>query len=263
MTPAVVQQKLRELVTERDGYITRLTQLRDILQSLGIERSAINPGEAEIEILIPREFFRNHLDLLVKELGTTNQILRTFSEAAIGTAEPVQVRQISTTDPLFFLGLDPRAVAMVAAAVTWALSVWKKIENIRKVRARIRSLNIHTDAELKTAFDNKIEEQIANEVQAQVTKMIGEPKAEAGRPTELRAHVEWALTSILARLEHGFKIEVRSLPPEPVPEDADTSAKAKAAALNELQQVQSQLVFPKIEGPPVLKLPPSEPPRTS
>ena len=61
VTPAVTQQKLQQLVGERQNYIDQITGLRDSLKAVGIETTALVPGDAEIGILLPRELFKNEL----------------------------------------------------------------------------------------------------------------------------------------------------------------------------------------------------------
>jgi hypothetical protein len=78
---------------------------------------------------------------LIKELSEIKFIIRAFSELALGTSEKIEVRQISTTDPQFFLHVDVATVIMIGAAAKWAIDRWKDIEDIRKVRAETRKLS--------------------------------------------------------------------------------------------------------------------------
>jgi hypothetical protein len=102
ITPAVTQQKLQQLLGERQNYIDQITRLRDSLNAVGIRATALVEGDAEIGILLPRALFNNELGSLIRELAEIKFILRAFSEVATGSIESIEVRQISTSDPQFF-----------------------------------------------------------------------------------------------------------------------------------------------------------------
>jgi hypothetical protein len=143
--------------------------------------------------------FHNHLDELVKELGVLNLIFRIFSEVTTGTAQPIEVHQISTTDPQFFFGVEPSIVAALGGAVTWALSQWKKVEEIRKLRSETKKNQSFTEAEIKSFFDSKIEKTIKESIQEKIAELVGPSQKGVGRSHEIRGQLEWALESILAR----------------------------------------------------------------
>jgi hypothetical protein len=167
VTPSVAQQQVQNLVNERQNFLTQIGQVAQGLSFLGIKHDQLREGEAEIGFLIPRGLFENHLAELIKELGTVNRIIRAFSEAALGASEAVEVRQISTSDPLFFFGINPLTIAAIGAAVTWALATWKSVEEIRKVRAETAKIPAFTPDDIKKIFDSKIKETISTAVAAQ------------------------------------------------------------------------------------------------
>lgn len=78
-------------------------------------------GEAEVSFLMPRSIFDNSFEGLIDELEELKFIVRTFSEISTGGIEEVTVGQISTSDPLFSLGMNPETVLLLGAAVSWAL----------------------------------------------------------------------------------------------------------------------------------------------
>lgn len=98
-TPSVTQQFVSQFHGRRNTYLGNLAQLRDRLRDIGVEIAPLPPGSAEIGLLVPRTLFHNAFDELIKELGTLNRIIRAFSEIATGSAERVEVHQISTSDP--------------------------------------------------------------------------------------------------------------------------------------------------------------------
>jgi hypothetical protein len=192
---------------------------------------------------------------LIKELSEIKFIIRAFSELALGTSEKIEVRQISTTDPQFFLHVDVATVIMIGAAAKWAIDRWKDIEDIRKVRAETRKLSSFTEKEVQDIFDSKVNTTIEKAVDDKTEELIGAIRDKGGpRINEQRQHVKLALQSLLARTERGMTVEIRSVPPSATPGGAAPSAEeqTKFAAL---EAVSKQLVFPKPDENPILKLP--------
>lgn len=257
ITPAVIRDNVEQIRVQREQYLTTIRELQTQLKAIGIEPYKLEAGSAEIGLLLPRETFHNELGGLAKELHTLNRIIRAFSEIAIGSAEPVEIHQISTSDPVFFLGLDPATIALLGAAVTWAIATWKSVEEIRKLRAETHKVKSFSSEEVEEFFDKKIEKEIAIAMDQKVNELV--PATEGpGRSHEQRTDMRWALESILGRVERGMTVEIRFLPPPPT-KDGEAEA-PKAAAFNTLKEVAPQLLFPAADPTPVLKLPPSTPP---
>lgn len=104
MTPTIAQSYVAGIVTKRAEYLENLERTRKGLKALSIEPDHME-DEAEIGFQIPRPIFHNNLDGLVDELRAIRRIIRAFSELANGSAEEINVRQISTSDPIFYFGL--------------------------------------------------------------------------------------------------------------------------------------------------------------
>jgi hypothetical protein len=83
-----------------------------------------------------------------------------------------------------------------------------------------------------------------------------------GRKYEQREDIKWALESILARVERGMTVEIRLIPPTPTAAH-EGEAPSVPKEFQELQELVPKLTFPRIEGAPVLRLPPSEPTKES
>jgi hypothetical protein len=259
ISPAVTQQKVAELVTKRNSFLEDITQVRDRLKKLGVEPATLPPGETEIGFLIPRDLFHNRLDELIKELSVLNRVIRIFAEISTGSTPPIEVRQISTTDPLFFFGIDPVTAAAIGMVVAWALSQWKKVEEIRKLRSDTKRNTSFTDAEVKNFFDTKIESTIEAAVAEKITELLGEEKKAPGRANERYKALEWALESVLARVERGMTVEIRFVPPPAQGADEKGVVQPEPKEFAVLKETIPQLVFPPMDKVPVLELPPPEP----
>lgn len=104
MTPAVAQQAVADLLGRRDQYLKNARTTVEGLTTLGFAAQEMNEGDAEIGFLLPRPLFDNQLGPLIDELRAVKRIIRAFSELATGSAEPIEVREISSSDPFFFFG---------------------------------------------------------------------------------------------------------------------------------------------------------------
>lgn len=256
LTPAVTQEKLSQFVEKRALYIQNITELRDSIHFVGIQQTELNEGEAELSVLLPRDIFKNEFEEMIKRLRDINRLIRAFSEVATGSAEPIQVHQISTSDPQFFLGLSVPTIVAIGGAITWALATWKKVEEIRNLRAQTRKLATPF-SEVEGLFDKKIKEIIETSISEKTDELMKKLDGQEGRAKELRTHMAWALESLLAYVERGTTIEITFKPPPP---NANPSAEmdAQVKAFEELKQIAPQLTFPKAEGAPVLSLPSPE-----
>ncbi len=257
VTPAVILAKLQKTLSDRERYIGHITQLRDQLNALGIKANNVSPGTAELGFLLPRPLFNNELSGLIGELSVLSRILRIFAEAVTGGYEPVQVRQISTTDPLFGLGMSVAVVVAISKAVTWSLATWKTVEEIRKLRNETQRNPAFSDEEIKAFFDSKIEKAIDDAIKLKASQ-IAPPNGE-GRSHELLTGMEWALRSILTRVERGMTVEVRFLPPKSA-KGAEPPSPDQIQQFEELRAVAPELKFPPAAPDPILALPPTEPP---
>lgn len=231
-----------------------LTEVWDRLNRLGITVSKLEQGEAEIGFTIPRQLFEDNLDGLIGELRELRFIIRAFSEAVTGSVEPIVVRQISTTDPLFFFGISVSTIVAIGKAVHWVLDTWKKVEEIREVRERTRKLKFEGGKILLEMFDTNIKKTIDVAVEARVKELAPPTDGKDGRARELETHLNHALHSLFARIERGMTVEIRFLPPS-VPSDSEASDEATTTLFGQLAEISPQLVFPPPAAEPILALP--------
>jgi len=261
MTPAVVHKHIQQLLKDRDQYLELLRSSNRDLEGLGIGAETLAPGTAEIGFRIPRELFDDNLEGLIEELRVLRRIMRGFSELALGAPETIQVRQISTSDPLFFFGLNPVTIGILGGVVTWALGTWKQVEEIRRVRAETRKLEPFSEDEITEFFGGKLDKMIEEALDAKTAELIGTDKP-INRKAEQRNDLKWALKSLLARIERGMTVEIRFLPPPPLAEDEAQGERSQALlqAFATIEETVPQLSFPAPDPNPVLHLPSTKPP---
>ena len=102
---------------KRNNFITSLDNAFSGVQTLGFSATTLTPGSAELAVLLPRALFHNELGDFKKDLRVLNNIIRTFYELANVTPEPIELKEISTSDPLMFLGVDVTVLVLLSAAV--------------------------------------------------------------------------------------------------------------------------------------------------
>lgn len=259
ITPSVALDQLSEIINKRESYIENLKKLVQGLRIVGIEEVSLEDGQAEIGFLIPRDMFDNNFNSLINKLGLLDKVIGTFSEVVTGNREDVEVRQISTSDPILFLGMRPEVIAMVGASITWALHVWKKVEEIKKIRKETKHLEVFEDKEL-AMFDQKIKEIVDQQIKEKIKNLVSEAsELKSGRTTpEVKTHLDFALTTLLALVERGMKVEVRYIPLKSEVE-GDVEIKEDVFDFSKLHDLQQDLIFPTRSGNPILSLPDSTP----
>ncbi len=254
-TPSVARDKLGEFQTERNTYLENITKLRDSMEQLGIVSEPLEEGQAEVGFLIPREVFESELNKLIAELRILRRMVRAFSEASTGGAEEIEVRSISTSDPLFFFGLGVPTIIAIGKATTWALSTWKQVEEIRKIRAETEHVNALKDGEVAKILDAKITETIEAEVKKEADRIAKASPTDGARKNEQRTDLEWTLKSLLAHIERGVTIDIRLAKPS-MEVNEEGEPREPPEAYQTLQKLTTELIFPPIgESEPILQIP--------
>jgi hypothetical protein len=227
--------------------------MQPTLDHLGVKPTKPPPGGTEVGVRIPHNLFDGRLDEFARELGVLNSMIRTLSEVTTGSAEEAQVRQISSTNPEIFLAVSLPVTLAIAGTVTWALDTWKKVEEIRKLRAETQKLKGVTKEEIEGFFDSKIKKEVDLAVEERAKHVFAQSKTGARQPEEMKAWLDWVLRSFLSRIERGMTVEIRFSEPAPEPENAD---KKTQKVFEELKAGVQQLKFPPADPAPVLELPP-------
>jgi hypothetical protein len=226
------------------------------LKALGIEQQHVDTGSANVGFLLPRALFANRLRLLVAELSTIDRLLRVFC-GATGSADDAELHETSTSDPTFSFRVSIPTAIIVAKAAKWALDTWQGLEDIRKVRADAKRINLLTEQELTTTFDDKIQQRIESAIGLQAEEILAANASVSRRRQEQQRNLEWALDSVLTRVDRGMAIEIQFWPSPATRSDAPLK---DGQAIAELVRLQSQLVFPRVAYEPARRLPPGERP---
>lgn len=262
MTPAVARDAIQEIQEKRQGYLTQLRALVKSMKNLSIESDDIDEGEAQIGFRIPRELFHNDFVGWIRELNEIKRIVRPFSELATGGAEPLKLGEVSSTDPIVFIGLAATTVASLSKAVSWCLDSWKRVEEIRKLRAEtaeISAKNAGVLDDIAADMDARIAATIEQAISDHAKELVA-PTA-AGRGHEQVTAIEISLRSLLARIERGMTVELKFLPSN----DSAAEPEEVRTAMSDIELSVQALTFPVPSAIPIIALPApegSEPRRT-
>jgi hypothetical protein len=256
ITPAVIMDQISRFLEDRDRFLQTLANTERCLKALGIEQQHVDTGSANVGFLLPRALFANRLRLLVAELSTIDRLLRVFC-GATGSADDAELHETSTSDPTFSFRVSIPTAIIVAKAAKWALDTWQGLEDIRKVRADAKRINLLTEQELTTTFDDKIQQRIESAIGLQAEEILAANASVSRRRQEQQRNLEWALDSVLTRVDRGMAIEIQFWPSPATRSDAPLK---DGQAIAELVRLQSQLVFPRVAYEPARRLPPGEQP---
>jgi len=203
ISPRVAKDFVTSVSERRKKFVENLRTVSESLRSLGISGTTTSEKDPEIGFEIPRSIFENELSGFVDEIRVTKFIVDAASMTVTGQRERITVEQLSTSDPLLILGVDPRVIAMVGGFVTWALHTWKQAEEIRLLKKKAKELPDMD--EISEKLEQKIEESINSAIEKEVTKLLTKYRKKSKR--EIEQLLRRALRLILERLERGMKGE--------------------------------------------------------
>ena len=250
MTPTVALQVIDAIKERLKAFTEALDHANGALELFRIGSEKLTPGECEIGILIPRQAVNNKLPEYIRELGEMEFILDTLCEVATGGVDDLEVRTLSSSDLMLFLAAHPQVGEIVAKAVDFIVTQYKKILEIRKVQREIERLELPEEISERTReHANKL---MAEKIDTFTVEIMNEYQAvsDTGRRNELRNAVKLSLSGMANRIDRGFHIEVRIEPP---PKDKATEEVTRA--VQTIQAASVNMQFMKLEGPPILGLP--------
>jgi hypothetical protein len=252
-TPAVIRDHITEISQNRSDEITRYKNLLNELTYFGFEPTENNIDEGQIGFKIPREIFHNNLPDLIGELNFIRKFVRLVAESEGEEPDKIEVGEISTTDPVFWLIVAYGVAKSVGKLTDWCLDTWKKVEDIRHVRAQTAQLQSFSAEEVDQIFGTKIQAQVDASIQEKVDQLTYEV-ADQARKHELQNGLRPALRQFLARVERGMTVDVRYLPAQSEAGENDEVVEVQEERKGEIHDVAAKLVFRRPVGEPVLQI---------
>lgn len=256
MSPSVARASLEEKISERREVVEHFSALKKSVKFFELEGSYVAEDEVGVGFEIPRDLFDDGFREFQDELKTLAFVIDSFALVQTGKPAEMKLGQLSTTDPLVFMLLEPEVAAPVAAAITWLVHLWKKIEEIRKVRAETARLKLDSATE---KVDQEIDSRIRSEIEQYVTQIVSSVNETVAKDTENR--LRKSLDLLLQRIERGLTVHLMIAPQsdEGSSEEEEGQASAseendRSSALNELRETERSLIFPARGERPFLLL---------
>lgn len=246
----VAYQGLNELLTKLQAFQENLTHLTDALNHFHVGSEQLAPGEAEIAFLIPRRAVHDKLGEYASELKEMEFILNTFSEVATGSTDDLRIRTVSSTDLSVFLTAAPKFGAVVALAIAYIISNYKKILEIRKLSREIDRLGLPKGvSEGAAEYANSVMSQAIDSFTAELIAQY--PGNVPGREHELKTKLRLSLNRMANRIDSGFHFEVRIEPPSA----KGTESEEVKKAVQTIQEATPKMQYMNLEGQKILSLP--------
>jgi hypothetical protein len=257
ITPAIAHQELAKLAGRIERVSSSFAKLLEALDILGVEADELDPGAAEVGVLVPRDFVKNQLADFGVELQTLGKTLNVFSELALGKRDGFTIRSVSSSDLSIFLNIDPKVAACLAVAVERIIALYKQLLEIRRLRKELRAQSI-SDEELK-GIDSHAAKHMKEGIEHLLDELIKEygKEREKARRNELKNELRAALNRIANRVDKGFNIEIRVAEPAASEQNGveEEDAKQLKVAVETINSKSLGLRFIKPGGDPILALP--------
>jgi hypothetical protein len=244
MTPSVARDFVQDLATKRAEFLATVRAARQALEKLGIKASTLQPGAADLAFLIPRDIFDNHLAAFAKELGFISRLMQDFSEAITGQPEQVELEELSSSVPTVALAASVGVISVIATIVNKFIDAWKKIEEIRQMRAKLTEMGLRKAAleELTEEITVTVNQVVEEATELVLVKYPGSPE----RKNELANAIRQDTHRLFGQIERGLTVEFRTT----ATKEKDESEGGKALA--NISNLASTMQFPDIAREPML-----------
>jgi hypothetical protein len=246
MTPTVARDFVQSLATQRKTFLENVEEARHSLKNLKVLATTLEPGTADVSFLIPRELFKNELESFSKELRFISKLFADYSEALTNSRDNVQLETLSSSVPTVVLVAALPVLAYLGDVVNKFLDAWKKVEEIREVRARVAALGIKGAA--YNEFTKEITSTIERVVDEVVQNTIARYTGEDGRRNELTTAIKQDTKRLYAQIEQGLTIHFRASA------DSNKSAEEQSELVT-LSGLGRTMEFPKTTDQPLLLSP--------
>jgi len=250
ITTVVAQQEIKEIGDRLAAFEESIDNLRSGFSRLGIGSEELEPGTAELGVLIPRDFVENKLEEFAEELDELHNIFSVFAELAEGNRTGFQIRSISSSELSVFLGLSTKIAACIAYAVQRIIALYKNLLDIRKLNSEYRKKDI-PEENLK-GIEDYSNGYMDNNIEQIIPTLLNDfyERADGARKNELKIELRYSLRKIANRIDQGFNLEVRVAPQKDEAEATAEETKYRDMIVNAAPTLQ----FFKREGNPILSL---------
>lgn len=258
VTLQVVNEGIAAMASDVTAAVEELKSLVQTLGFLHIESSHLLPGEFEAEVVIPRAEVDNSLSGLGREFEALEELIRPFVELEVGSPPPLELRQIASSDFMAAVLMTPGAAVLLSKAIDGVLAVYERVLRIRKLRQELR------EAGLPEETIERVEQDATELVEREIPAIVRDvmegaaSMSDGGRRNEIEIAINRSVHGIVRRVDHGFRMTVRSGPPpeEDAGDEAPDSGPLNpqvAAARNLVIDNQRRADAQELVGDPILR----------
>jgi uncharacterized membrane protein YheB (UPF0754 family) len=256
ITPQAALEELKKVHEDISGTEGHLAGLVDALEYFGVGEDELGQNECEVGIVIPRSYVNDNLKTFGSELVKLEKTLLVFSELVTGNREPLEIRQISSSELSIFLEYLPEIGACISVAVERIVALYKQLLEIKKLKKELAKQEVPEDKL------TGIEEHAASIVRPKLDELANELMEKYGnhldpaRKNEISIEIRHSLNKLANRIDRGFNIELRvSQKYESEEDEGDEKSQVKSDAINQILKSASKIEYLEQVGEPVLFLP--------
>jgi len=249
-------EELKKLHEDISGTETHLAGLVDGLEYFGIGEDELSKDECEVGIVIPRTYVNDNLKTFGSELVKLEKTLLVFSELATGQREPLEIRQISSSELSIFLKYLPEIGACIAVAVERIVALYKQLLEIKKLKKELVENEVPEDKltgieEYAASIVSPKLDELANELMERYGEHL-----DPSRKNEVSIEIRHSLNKLANRIDRGFNIELRvSREDGSEDEEENEETQDRSAAISQILESASKIEYLEQVGEPVLFLP--------
>lgn len=244
----ILTDALQQITSHRDELVARLENLRNARNSitnLGYPESKLEPGESEISFIIPREVFDNELSQFSKYLDLFRKLIECYSEVATGSREKLNLKSISTSDPMVVVAASAGVVLLTLRIAHSIVDLWRKVAEIREIQERTRLLSL--DKSISESIGEAIKKKVSEGLTEALTKATGNATLNPELSTQARVLTE----KMAALIDRGARIDGWAEQPQESEENEQ-----EARIFEEIRRIGSEMRRIAAAGEQLLQLPP-------
>ena len=227
------------------------------LRELGFDGDQLEPGECEVAMLIPLTEQNRAADRVAADIAFADGAVKLLSELA-GEGRPnTRVRALASSDFLIYIYATVEVARHFGEIVDFVLQMHERVKKLHSLAEEILELGgpEAPAEEIKSGVVEQIEEQLD-----ELTESISQQAVldDSGRVVELRTEIKRTVRGMAARIDNGYRFDIRAeLPSAPEADGDEDAAELDAGenAFSRVRELSSSITYSPLVTHPILELP--------
>ncbi|MCK6601769.1 MAG: hypothetical protein L6Q77_08085 [Bacteroidetes bacterium] len=209
---ALTVQKLQEFNKKRADFISKITQLNTIFESLDFSAHFYDDDIYEVGLIFPENVTENKIKNITTNLHKWDQVFKTLKEITGEEVEDTKISLVNNGSLEFFFENAPQIALCLSIALERLATLYKRILEIRTARLKLEELGApKSESNAIQEHEKKVIEKEIKEIVEQIFKEHA-TKLEAGRKNELKNALTSNVKFIAKSIDKGIVVEIT--PPE-------------------------------------------------